>query len=168
MALAEGLLSPAVGRWRHIQSVARRAGEVSGNEWVVKAAWLHDVGYAHSLRRTGMHALDGAIHLRTLHAPGHLVSLVAYHTGAEYEADERGYADELAAFDRPNQDLLDALTLADLSVNPVGERVSVSARLNEISERYPCDHAVHRAVSRSRGYLEDCVVRALAHLPQPM
>lgn len=115
-----------------------------------------------------MHALDGATYLRSVDAPVEIVSLVAYHTGAEYEADERGLADTLADFDRPDQDLLDALTLADLSVGPTGERVSPSARLDEILERYPADHPVHRAVSRSRGYLEGCVERALARLTQPM
>lgn len=103
-----------------------------------------------------------------MYAPRQLVSSVAYHTGAEYEAEERGLGHELAAFDRPDQDLLDALTFADLTVGPTGEPISVSARLDEILERYPADHPVHWAVSRSRDYLEGCVARALARLPQPM
>lgn len=115
-----------------------------------------------------MHAVDGAIYLRSRHAPAEIVSLVAYHTGAEYEADERGLAHELAAFERPDQYLLDVLTLVDLSVGPTGEPMSVVTRFDEIFERYPSHHAVHRAVSRSRRYLEECVARAVDRLPQPM
>lgn len=167
-ALSTRLQSEADDRWLHVQSVVQCAIDMGADDLVVRAAWLHDVGYVGPLRRTGMHALDGAIHLRSLDAPPQIVSLIAYHTGAEYEADERGLAHELAAFDRPDQDLLDVLTLADLSAGPSGERVSPEARLEEIFERYPTDHAVHRAVLRSRSYLEECVARAGDREPQPM
>ena len=52
--------------------------------------WLHDVGYSPDVRVTGFHALDGAVYLRDLGLPPEVVSLVAYHTGAEFEAEERG------------------------------------------------------------------------------
>lgn len=166
--LAERLMGNDETRWGHVVAVAQRASELSGGDLVECAAWLHDVGYASELRRTGMHSLDGATYLRSINAPEQLVSLVAYHTGAEYEADERGLEQELASFKRPVQDQLDALTLADLSVGPTGELLSPSVRLDEILQRYPADHPVHMAVSNSRGYLEGCVARAQARLSQPM
>lgn len=89
-----------------------------------------------------------------------VVSLVAFHTGAEYEADERGLALQLAAVPRPDQRLLDALILSDLTVSPTGEPVAVSTRLDEIVARYPAGDPVHRAVLRSRPYLEACCERA--------
>jgi hypothetical protein len=48
---------------------------------LLAAAYLHDLGYAPSLVRTGLHPLDGSRHLR---ARGHerLAGLVAYHSGA--------------------------------------------------------------------------------------
>ena len=124
------------------------------------AALFADIGYAEQLRRTGMHAIDGAHYLASIGAPSEVVSLVAFHTGAEYEADERGLAHELSRFDRPRQDLLDALILADLTTGPAGESVSVADRLDEIFDRYAPEDAVHRAVSRSRSYLEACAERA--------
>ncbi|WP_211283983.1 hypothetical protein [Phycicoccus duodecadis] len=127
---------------------------------VVSAAWLHDVGYAPMARDSGLHALDGATYLAGLGADAVVVSLVAFHTGAEYEAEERGLARELAAIPRPEQGLLDALILADLTVSPTGELVAVSARLDEIVARYPGGDPVHRAVLRSRAYLEACCERA--------
>ncbi|WP_345207795.1 HD domain-containing protein [Fodinibacter luteus] len=151
-------------RWCHVQAVAARAVEVSqtgaDDDPVVSAAWLHDVGYAPLARDSGLHALDGARYLAGLGADPVVVSLVAFHTGAEYEADERGLARELAAVPRPEQALLDTLILCDLTVSPTGEQVAVTARLDEIVARYPAWDPVHRAVLRSRPYLEACCDRA--------
>ena len=151
-------------RWRHVQGVAARAVAVSqsrrGDDPVVSAAWLHDVGYAPRARDSGLHALDGARYLVGLGASPVVVSLVAFHTGAEYEAEERGLARELAAVPRPAQKLLDALILCDLTVSPRGDPVAVSSRLDEIVARYPAYDPVHRAVLRSRSYLEECCERA--------
>jgi len=57
---------------------------------VVSAAWLHDVGCAVVAQDSGLHALDGARYLAGLGADPVVVSLVAFHTGAEYEAEEGG------------------------------------------------------------------------------
>jgi hypothetical protein len=64
-ALAETWLARALPRrWRHVQSVAVRAGRVakalSLPDDLVAAAWLHDIGYAPELAQTGFHPLDGA------------------------------------------------------------------------------------------------------------
>lgn len=128
------------------------------------AAWLHDVGYAESVAVTGFHPLDGAKWLRLQGAPEEIVALVAYHSGARFEAEERGLADELASFPAPDQSELDVLTLIDLSTSPIGQRVAVNERLAEILVRYPDQHPVHRAVSRSRGYLADSANRAAKRL----
>ncbi|ROR91825.1 metal dependent phosphohydrolase [Nocardioides aurantiacus] len=160
-------------RLDHTLAVARRAQEVrratsDPGRHLVPAALVHDIGYDPELRQTGMHAIDGAMHLRTLGFPAMVVCLVAFHTGAEYEADERGLADELAAFDRPPQRLLDLLILADLTTSPDGAAISVEERLSEIFARYPSGHAVHRSVLRSRAYLERATSRASADIGQPM
>ena len=138
--LAEECLSTShPERWCHVQGVVARAVEVSqagaDDDPVVSAAWLHDVGYAPVARDSGLHALDGARYLAGLGADPVVVSLVAFHTGAEYEA-ERGLSRELAAVPRPEQALLDTLILCDLTVSPTGEPVAVTARLDEIVARY--------------------------------
>jgi putative nucleotidyltransferase with HDIG domain len=150
-------------RWAHARSVTEAVRALSTNASLdlLSAALLHDIGYAPRLRRTGMHAIDGAAHLREIGVPDQVISLVAFHTGAEYEADERGLSHELARFDRPRQDFLDALTLADLTTGPAGQPVSVAERLDDIFDRYGPDDVVHRAVLRSRAYLEACVDRAM-------
>jgi PAS domain-containing protein len=164
-ATAESLVRPLGRRWRHTVQVARRAEglvRAGADPSVAIAAWLHDIGYAPSIARTEFHALDGALHLADLGAPAAVVSLVAYHTGAEFEAVERGLLTELRAFDRPDQAALDALTLADLSTDPAGGVVGVNERLAEILERYPAEHPVYRAIEKSSTYLRECAQRAAA------
>jgi putative nucleotidyltransferase with HDIG domain len=172
LVVAGQLMSGMGNRWHHVQLVAKTVDELLAEhptkERVLCAAWLHDIGYAPELVMTGMHALDGAAHLRRIGVPQAVVSLVAHHTGAEFEAEERELGADLASFPRPAQDELDLLILADLLSGPTGDRVTVDERLADIFERYAPEHPVHRAVSRSRKYLEDCCQRAAAAVGYPM
>ena len=92
--VAADLLRLAPERWRHVERVAGHLGESrSGDteaDLLQRAAWLHDIGYAPDVHGTGMHAIDGATFLDRSGAPQELVGLVAFHTGAEFEAEERG------------------------------------------------------------------------------
>src|SRR5690349_9851051 len=103
-AMAEELLAAALPRrWKHVQAVARRGAELGlsllkedDRDILAAAAWLHDVGYAPDLAVTGFHPLDGARWLRSLNFDGRVAALVAHHSCAHLEADERGFAEELA------------------------------------------------------------------------
>jgi hypothetical protein len=125
------------------------------------AAWLHDVGYGESVAATGFHPVDGANWLEGLGLPPGVVALVAHHSGARFEAEERGLGDVLARFPEPDRDQLDVLTLIDMSTSPTGRRISVQERLAEILKRYPAwgsplnrscaGHSVARGGSRGGG-----------------
>lgn len=160
------LLSSAAPRWGHVQAVARRAEELAAGlrdaerSLVVAAAWLHDIGYAEELVATGFHALDGARHLERTNWPAPICALVAFHTGAEFEANERGMLEALSQFVPPPPHLVDALTAADLSVGPDGARVDPHERIVEILDRYDAEDPVHRAVRRSAPELLASVARA--------
>jgi len=67
---------------------------------------------------------------------GLIVGLVAYHTGTETEADERGLVRHLEEFPRPPECLLDLVTTADLTTGPDGEEVDPEQRSTEILRRY--------------------------------
>ncbi len=118
---------------------------------VESSAWLHDIGYTPDLATTGFHPLDGARYLRDVQeADETLVSLVAYHSCAVVEAEERGLVDVLKGeFAPPRDDLLDALTYSDMTTGPDGNHLAVERRLSEILNRYPPEHLVHRSISRS-------------------
>ncbi|MFG2300000.1 HD domain-containing protein [Actinacidiphila glaucinigra] len=173
--LAESLLPPLGNRWLHTQAVAARAREVSvavpadERDLLVAAAWLHDIGYAPELRDTGFHPVDGARHLESLGAPGRLVRLVAHHSGAVYEAEQRGLTAELAVYEREDSPLLDALICADMTTGPAGQSLDFDERIDEILVRYEPGNEVHTAISNARPYLRAAVERTQARLvDQPM
>jgi hypothetical protein len=125
-AQVERLIAPLGNRWAHVQAAARQAGRVAAvlpaedGDVLVAAAFLHDVGYAASLNRLGFHPVDGAHFLRR-HGQERLACLVAHHSGARFEAEERSLVDELAAFPMENGPVMDALTFADMTIGPAGQ-----------------------------------------------
>jgi HD domain len=173
-ALAETKLAPVLPRrWRHVRSVARRARWVAKTlglpDDLVAAAWLHDIGYAPDLVQTGFHPLDGARYLRRAGIDGQVVSLVAYHSCAQIEADVRGLGDELAAEFSPADSLLaDALLYCDMTTGPDGDYVRPADRLVEIRGRYGPDHEVTRFVERAASQILATAGRVETMLaPQP-
>ena len=96
------LLAPLGDRWLHVQGVveaARWVGKVLDEEdrsYLITAAYMHDIGYAPSLMKTGFHPLDGARYIRSL-GYERLACLVAHHSEARFEAQLRGYGHELNA-----------------------------------------------------------------------
>ena len=60
--------------------------------YFVAAAYLHDIGYAPELRRTGLHQLDGARYIRS-HGAERVARLVAHHSEARFEIRLRGFSE---------------------------------------------------------------------------
>jgi HD domain len=153
--LAEQMLAETLPRrWRHVRSVARRARwvakQLSLPDDLVAAAWLHDIGYAPELVERGFHPLDGARFLRRQGVDEQVVSLVAYHSCAQIEADVRGLRSELAAeFVPGDSSLTGALLYCDITTGPDGDYVRPTDRLVEIRGRYGPDHEVTRFVERA-------------------
>src|SRR5437763_827310 len=149
-SLARTLLADTLPRrWSHVQGVAARARTLKPSlgaeaDLIEAAAWLHDIGYLSELVHTGLHGLDGARYLRDIqHAEPLLCRLVAHHSCAVIEAEERGLAQVLThEFTAPLQHLADALTLCDMTTSPDGEHVQVHNRLAEIRDRYGTGHLV--------------------------
>ena len=164
-ALAELLLAPLGSRWLHVQAVAKRAADLSitvpagGRDELIAAAWLHDIGYAPEVARTGFHPLDGARYLLDAGWPSPVVNLVAHHSGARYEAAERGLADLLGTFPFDDSMSSDALAAADLTIGPDGQPLIYSQRVAEILTRYPADHPVHRTWLKIRPVMATVVAR---------
>ena len=131
--LARSLLADSLPRrWSHVQGVAARARTLklslgADADLIEAAAWLHDIGYLPELAYTGLHGLDGARYLRDVqHAEPLLCRLVAHHSCAVIEAEERGLADALIGeFVLPPQPLADALTFCDMTTSPDGQQVHV-------------------------------------------
>lgn len=168
--VAEERLAGLPRRLTHVRGVAVAAEglvarlDLAESSSVVAAAWLHDVGYAPSVRVTGFHPVDGAVFVRAEGFPAVVVSLVAYHTGAVFEARERGFSDVLGEFAEPAELLLDVLTCADMTTSPDGSPVSAQDRVSEILSRYSVDDPVHRAIGWSAPMLLAATARVEALL----
>jgi hypothetical protein len=140
-SIAERLLAPLGDRWRHARAVGQRAQEVSrilleaDRCFLVAAAYLHDIGYAPALRRTGLHQLDGAFYVRSL---GHarLASLIAHHSESRFEVQLRGFQHELDLYEREASWTADALTYCDLTTGPLGQPMTLEERIAEVQQRY--------------------------------
>lgn len=164
-ALAETLVAPLGRRWEHVQGVANRAGELvdavddDRRDTLLTAAWLHDIGYAPEIGHTRFHPLDGARYLRDNEWPDEIVNLVAHHSGARYEAAERGMSGELAEFPFEDGPVMDALVTADLTTGPSGERLTYDERISEILRRYSPEHPVHRTWTKAAPILRASVER---------
>lgn len=165
-ALAEEHLAGSLDRrWKHVQAVAERAERVADaleleRDLLVSAAWLHDIGYAPSLVETGFHPLDGARFLRRRGVDQRIVELVAHHSCAAVEADERGLEDVLVVeFPREVGPMSDALWFCDMTTGPDGQQLAVVQRLAEIRERYGPDHVVTRFIDRAGGEIRAAAER---------
>jgi hypothetical protein len=161
---AEARLAGQPGRLAHVRGVVTAAQQFGRHfdaetaDCLVAAAWLHDIGYAPSVRRTGFHPLDGAAFVRSAGFGELVASLVAFHTGAHVEASERGLQG-LSEFSDPPSDVLDALTFCDLTTGPDGSPVSADDRLSDVLTRYAPEDPVHRAVDAGREELLAAVQR---------
>jgi len=155
--LARRLLAePLPRRWAHTRGVATQAARLApvlgeDADLVVAAAWLHDIGYAPELVVTGFHPLDGARYLRDVeHADDMLCRLVAHHTCAVVEAEERGLAAQLSREFAPARgNIMDALIFCDMTTGPEGGRVTPERRLADIEARYGPGHQVTNAIQRA-------------------
>jgi hypothetical protein len=156
--LARRLLAePLPRRWAHSQGVGRKAESIAhivgaDAEVLVCAAWLHDVGYAPDLVKSGFHPLDGARYLRDVEqAHDLLCRLVANHTYASVEARHRGLAEELTTeFPIVDGLIADVLVYCDMTTSPDGDPVDADTRLSEISARYGPGHIVSDSMAEVR------------------
>jgi hypothetical protein len=150
---ATSLLADNPLRLAHSRAVASLASELADvllddpdeRSILVAAAWLHDIGYAPMLAKTGAHHLDGAVHLEQL-GKHRLACLVAHHGSGAAETVLRGFSDKFAKFPREMSLVADILTYCDLSCGPDGTRLALDERLREIRVRYGDDHVVVRGL----------------------
>ncbi|MBO0871767.1 MAG: HD domain-containing protein [Pseudonocardia sp.] len=170
VGVAERHLRPLGNRWLHTQAVAGRAAELSvtvddaDRPLLVAAAWWHDIGYGATQHDTGLHPLDGARWLAAQGYPPRLCALVAHHSAATYEAEQRGLARELAVWPNEQSAVTDALWTSDMTTGPAGQRYSYPQRLAEILNRYPPGSEVAAAMTAAQPTIEAATARVTARL----
>ncbi len=151
-------------RWAHVQGAARQARAIRtlagpDAELLEAAAILHDVGYAPDLVRVGFHPLDGAVYLTEIGAPPRLVHLVAHHSYAWLEAQQRGLHEEMGKFTDERSLIRDALWYCDQTTSPDGGTVTAHVRMAEIKERYGPGNPVTQFITEAAPELLAAVER---------
>jgi hypothetical protein len=146
-------------RWSHTVGVARCAADVAcalslpGDE-LVAAAWLHNIGLARAAVVTGLHPLDGARYLAAQLWPMRIAGLVAHHSGARFIATLHGLDPALADYPDEGGRMSDALTYADRTVGPAGQRLDWRDRHAEMIRRHGPDSWNARVDDQRRPYLQ--------------
>ena len=181
--LAARLLCGSGTRWEHARAVASRAALAASvlspdeRPLLVAAAWVHDIGYAPAVRRTGFHPLDGALYLRDRGWPSTIVGLVAHHSGARFVAEVWGVGQLMRTFDANEYaygPMADALTYADQTTGPDGAVVTIDDRLADMLRRHGPDSpnarahalrapALRAAVHRTERRLQRIGLESTAH-----
>lgn len=153
-------------RWRHTTAVAARARQAAPvltwaeSQVLEAAAWLHDIGYAPTVARSGFHPIDGANYVQTHLGYTTVAGLIAHHSGARYVAAVRGMSDLMLPFGQPGfwtGRVADALTWADQTTGPDGDTVTVEQRLEETLAR----HGPHSPNARAQARRAPAVIAAV-------
>jgi predicted HD phosphohydrolase len=156
---ALSLLSPLGNRWKHTLGVVERACRVgkifddNDRRFLIAAAYLHDIGYAPALKKTGYHSIDGAYYLLS-HNQQRLASLVAHHFEAHTVAQRLGLVSELDKFPRERSAIADALDYCDITSDSTGKPVSFQERMNDIFQRYNDNHIIAHATRQAMPALQ--------------
>lgn len=134
-ALAADVFALDPPRLAHSESAARQAAKACSRlnrqdaDLIIAAAWLHDIGYADSLKTTGFHPVDGALALIRLDWPDRVVRLVAHHGGATLEAPYYSVAHHLGVIDAVPGVPPEILIYADMTSSPTGALVTPAERI---------------------------------------
>ncbi len=170
--LAHDLLFGLPERWQHTAAVASHAEELAAAlptaadlDVLLVAAWLHDVGYGPAVRNSGFHPLDGARFLQSHGWPPRICALVAHHSGAEFTAEASGLQQALSQYPREESPTADALTYADQTTGPHGQRMTLAERLADSAARHGRDPAREAREQHLRA-VEQRVQARLANRPR--
>ena len=153
MSLARMLLRGMDRRWAHVVRVATEAEELASTifddkpegDVLIMGAWLHDIGYASALAKTGFHHLDGANYLEKC-GEDRLACLVAHHSSGAQEGHLRGFDQDMSRFPVEPGLISDCLTYCDLSNGPDGQPMELTQRIDEVERRYGKDDVVSRGL----------------------
>jgi hypothetical protein len=168
--LTRDLLDSDPERLAHSQAVARRAEfltpavEPKYAPLLVAAAWLHDIGYATGLRDTGFHPIDGARHLQTIGWPPAICNLVAHHSGARFVASVLHLDRQLEAYPFSQDAVSDALTVADQTIGPKGQAMTVDERMSDMLKRHGPNSPNASAHPQREPYIRAAAMRVAARL----
>jgi len=168
--LTQHILDSDPDRLAHSKAAARRAEfltltvEPECAALLVAAAWLHDIGYAPRLRDTGFHPIDGARHLQIIGWPPAICNLVAHHSGARFVASILHLDRQLEAYPFSQDAVSDALTVADQTIGPKGQAMTLDERMSDMLKRHGPNSPNALAHPQREPYIRAAAMRVAARL----
>ena len=154
--LAQTLLADDPTRLAHVRGAGTIAGLVTGAlhvdqpEIIVAAAWLHDIGYAPAIARTGFHPVDGALFLAREGWPDPVVLMVAHHSHAAILAPHYGVQHHMALLEHVRGPADDIITFSDLRAGPNGLGAEPRDRVDDMRRRHANSTVVPHAIREAR------------------
>jgi len=147
----EELLADNPTRLEHMKGVGRRAASLARQLQLPdyeagllrRAAFMHDIGYASGLKRTGFHQLDGALALADAGAPEGITASALLHSSAQHGLSGRigeiyAQAPDTNGYSR----LVDLVSWCDIRTSATGHGCSLGERVLDIAKRFGPDHIV--------------------------
>lgn len=166
-------LLPNSARFQHILGVVRCMENLRPrlnvpDDWkpdLLKACYLHDIGYSPQLNQYNFHPLDGAIFAREQGFSKPVVAAVLFHSCA-YETVKVTRPDLLPIYEEKNADLdeqdrtfIDLVTYCDLHTSPTGQRITLEKRVQDVVDRYGEHHPVSRMMLANQKKYEETIER---------
>lgn len=135
---------------------------------LINIAFLHDIGYSEQVIKTGFHPLDGALFCKELGCTQEVITAVMFHSGA-YKDVKMNFPDIMGCYINQNYKIndkskiyIELITYCDLQRSPLGFKVSLEERLNDIYRRYGEDHNVSLTIKTN----EDSFVNIIDRVNQ--
>lgn len=156
-----GRLSHILGVVEEAQKLSRHFPELGGN-FLVQAAYLHDVGYAEKLAVTGFHSVDSGLFAAKNGFPSEVVKAVFLHMDSLTNAKLTMPNSRIECFlnsiysnlTSKEKLLMELLTYCDLHRSSIGDRVSIEERISEIGSKYGSGSVVYKSVLQDLGEFE--------------
>ncbi|SFJ71512.1 HD domain-containing protein [Thermoflavimicrobium dichotomicum] len=166
-------ISPSTNRYQHILGVVQQMKQLVNRlnleerlkPLFIQSAYLHDIGYSEKLNVHHFHPVDGAIFAHQQDFPKPVVAAVLFHSGA-YQSVKRTRPDLVPLYsyngqwlDETDRLFIDLITYCDLHTSPLGKKISVKERIDDIIQRYGEKHEVSQSMIENLVHFQQTVQR---------
>lgn len=171
LTLIEGFTTENISRLNHIKMVVSNIKELSNlcdlssksYDILLASAYLHDIGYLNTLNKFNFHAYDGYVYLLNKGFDISVCNLVLHHTYSELldvitsdtkkEVLDCYRSNKLVNLSSEEMYLFKLLSLADMTSDGKGNKVTIAERIEDIRFRYGKDSIVYNHILEVKNFL---------------
>lgn len=164
-------LSPEQNRYHHILGVVDRMRELIEKidiplEWkplLIQTAYLHDIGYSEHLNQHNFHPLDGAVFAQEMSISKPVIAAVLFHSDAYTSVKHirpdllETYSRNYYLLDKTDHAFIDFITYCDIHTSPIGKKITLEERVQDVVRRYGEGHEVSNMMLLSQPYYQEVI-----------